>query len=69
MHHKHSLARIPRPLMPPASLLAQVRVWDALTSTGLPAEAVRAALLLRGNASAEQEGSVRLDLQSGGWGG
>ena len=48
----------------------QVRVWDALNSTGLPPHAVRSALLLRGSAaSAQQEGGgggvFRLDLQSG----
>ncbi|GAB4815180.1 hypothetical protein N2152v2_002226 [Parachlorella kessleri] len=47
----------------------EVRVWDALNSTGLPPQAVRSALLLRGSAAGAQQeggssGGFRLDLQS-----
>ncbi len=53
-----------RPPLPPP----QVRVWDEVNATGLPAEAVRAAVLLRGAAASSQQeggGGFRLDLQSG----
>ncbi len=43
-------------------------MWDEVNATGLPAEAVRATVLLRGAAASSQQeggGGFRLDLQSG----